>query len=412
MSAQSLYPAASPPSTTATGHHRRPGHAASPTTARSSRLYFRDLLTRARAALSVELRDELGAFVARHRDEGLFTALCAARRFPHLVTLNCGLGRDSIAMLCLLSEGRLVMEGQTLRPVDVDAVVFSDTGAEWPATYALIPKVSQLCADMGVPFFVLEKPPERGERGWQDNPRAKGDRTDPAWLTNTADWSLAEKAAGGVYHRRLPIREEYMRLGTIAVTVNASCTDNHKVQPIRRWLNDLCIDTFGASTRSWGVLVRKGLRERHRVLIGIAADEASRAINTGRPSYEWAVYPLLEAGITKDDEGAILQRHGFDGFFDLPVLKSGCYLCPYQPVGWFWVLSEQHPDLFARVEEYEATALARNPKMHILRGMPITEAVTAWRARNPRATHEAVLRKSYDRCIAPTTGRGGKEPAA
>ena len=157
--------------------------------------------------------------------------------------------------------------------------------------------------------------------------------------------------------------------------------------------------------------MRKGLRERHRVLIGIAADESSRAINTGRPSYEWAVYPLVEMGINKADEGAILQRHGFDGVFDLPVYKSGCYLCPYQPAGWYALLQEKHPDLFAKVEEYEAAALALNPKMHIIRGMPIREAVTRWRARHPHATHEAILRKSYDRCIAPTTGRGGKDAA-
>ena len=114
-------------------------------------------------------------------------------------------------------------------------------------------------------------------------------------------------------------------------------------------------------------------------------------------------------GIAKDDEAEIFHRHGFDGVFDLPVLKSGCYLCPYQPVGWFWVLMEQHPGLFAKVEAYEDTALARNPKMHIVRGMPIRQAVMAWRSRNPMATHETVLRKSYNRCIAPTTGRGGKD---
>lgn len=31
---------------------------------------------------------------------------------PHLTTLNCGLGRDSIAMLCLLAERQLAMENR------------------------------------------------------------------------------------------------------------------------------------------------------------------------------------------------------------------------------------------------------------------------------------------------------------
>jgi hypothetical protein len=41
-----------------------------------------------------------------------------------------GLGRDSLAMLALLTEGKLVAEGRPLRPAGVDAVVFSDPGFE------------------------------------------------------------------------------------------------------------------------------------------------------------------------------------------------------------------------------------------------------------------------------------------
>ena len=42
-----------------------------------------------------------------------------------IVTLNMGLGRDSLAMLALLIEGQLVVEDRALRPNDIDAVVFS-----------------------------------------------------------------------------------------------------------------------------------------------------------------------------------------------------------------------------------------------------------------------------------------------
>ena len=376
---------------------------------RQPRLYWSDVLAQVHRHLPVEMQDELAAFLARQR-EALFGALCQARRFPYLVTLNCGMGRDSIAMLCLLAEGRLLCEGQVLRPVDVDAVVFSDTGTEWPFTYALVPEVRAFCARMGVPFYVLAKPTEYGARGWRDNPRGKGDRSEPAWVVGAEEWSIEARAAGGVYHRRIPIAQEFMRFAKIAVTVNSSCTDNHKVQPIRRWLSDLCERTFGIDNRSWGVLCRKQLRQRHRVLIGIAADEASRAINTGRPSYEWTVYPLLEAGIKKADEAEILARHGFD-LPNLPVRKSGCFICPYQPVGWYWVLRELYPRLWKLTIEYEAAALAKNPKMTIVKGKPIAEAVEAWRERNPRATYEAVLSKSYDRCAPATTPDRGEKTA-
>lgn len=342
------------------------------------------------------------------------------RRFPHLVTLNCGLGRDSIAMLCLLRERKLLVEGQLVGPEDIDAVVFSDTGAEWPHTYALLPRVRLFCAEMGVRFLHLRKPPVHGWRGWADNPKAKGDRSDPAWVEGTELWSIERKAFEGAYHRRIPIREEYEQHGKIAVTVSASCTDNHKVQPIRRMRSDLCEQVFGLSARTWSARVRGKANQghgpdapwqRHRVLLGIAADEASRAVYTLEPYYEWPVYPLLEAGIAKADEAAILQAHGFDTAW-MPVFKSGCFMCPYQPIGWYEVLRQLHPQLFARVEAYEAAALARNAKMFVVGGKPLVEAVDGWVERHPEQAldREGVLRKAYHRGLkvgaARTTPQG------
>ena len=57
-----------------------------------------------------------------------------------IVSLNLGLGRDSIAKVCLLVEGKLEVEGHgRITPEEVDYVVFSDTGCEWEHTYDLIP---------------------------------------------------------------------------------------------------------------------------------------------------------------------------------------------------------------------------------------------------------------------------------
>jgi hypothetical protein len=110
------------------------------------------------------------------------------------------------------------------------------------------------------------------------------------------------------------------------------------------------------------------------------------------------VFPLLEAGISKADEDAILWASGWDAP-EAPVFKSGCFMCPFQPPGWYWVLREQHPDLFAVVCEYEAAALAVNPRMWVLgtSKRPLPEAVAAWRERNPYASAEEVLRKEYAR---------------
>ena len=307
-----------------------------------------------------------------------------------LTTINLGLGRDSIAMLCLLAEGALVVDGAPLRLDEVDAVIFADPGAEWSHTYAVLPRVRAFCTRLGLRFLELRKPPQDV---WRANLRTKGSRETPAWAADESG-TIEEKAARGHYHLRLPIIDEYRRFGTIAVTVSASCTSNHKVGPIRRCMDDLAVERFGIDNRRWAHQVRKGLRPKHRVLIGIAADEAERAIDTGRPIYERPIYPLVDMGIGKADEAEVLARHGFGD-----VYKSGCIMCPYQGAGWFWVLRETEPERWAEVLAYEARALEKNPKLGgIVGGVPVAEAVERWRARNPAATAEEVLSKSYSRC--------------
>lgn len=87
-------------------------------------------------------------------------------RTASLTIFRMGLGRDSLAMLGLLLEGGLLANGQRIMPDDVDAVVFTDPGMEWANTYALIPKVSALCAEHGLRFIVQAKAPEEEQRAW------------------------------------------------------------------------------------------------------------------------------------------------------------------------------------------------------------------------------------------------------
>ena len=323
----------------------------------------------------------------------------------HLVTLNCGMGRDSLSMLGLLAEGRLLLDGRALGVADVDAVIFADTGAEWPHTYALLPRVRAWCAELGLPFYHIAKPSAEAVAADQ---RPKGSRDLPPWATATAT-TIEERCATGYHHRRRGIVDEYQRVGTIAVRSAANCTDNHKVQPMRRLLGDMCVARFGVDLAAWGRLVRRGLAAPHVRLIGFTLDELDRAEPRPLPAYERLAFPLIEARITKADEGRILRRHGFDTI-DEPVLKSGCYVCPWQTAGWFWALSVQHPDLFAVAVAYEAAALARHPKMFVCGGDPqlaLPEKVAWWRANNPGAQVEQVLRKDYHRgCRAVNPAQG------
>ena len=105
-------------------------------------------------------------------------------------------------------------------------------------------------------------------------------------------------------------------------------------------------------------------------------------------------YPLVELGVSKADEDTILIRHGLSH-----ARKSGCAMCPFQPVGWYWALRETDPEGWAAVAAYERVALARNPRMFIVGQAPIGEAVAAWRGKHPDATVDGVLGKTYGRCV-------------
>jgi 3'-phosphoadenosine 5'-phosphosulfate sulfotransferase (PAPS reductase)/FAD synthetase len=341
---------------------------------------------------------------------------------PGLIVLSNGLGRDSATMLCLLVEGKLEVGGRRLGPSEVDAVVFSDTGYEWGFTYQALPALTKLLEGTGVPFFHLQKPPESAWGPWVDARRrafvrawkaADGDVTDPALREALAEartpppWleasfgSIAERAAAGGYHTTVPLLEEFGMYSRLNMRSSPECTDRHKIQPITRFIEDLTLAKYGVRLArggdSWQEQVRRGEAEPHQVLIGFTADEGKRAARGGdaiaNKSWKVETYPLLDMGIGKDDEAAILRRHGLDW-----IRKSGCFVCHWQPVSWFWALREQSPETFARVEAYEARALTRNPKWFLKGSSPIGVQVEAWGKKNPRATVSSVLDKSYDRC--------------
>jgi hypothetical protein len=319
-----------------------------------------------------------------------------------------GLGRDSITMLCLLIEGKLLVDGKHIGPSEIDAVVFSDPGSEWDHSYAMIPRLQAMCEKHGIRFMILAKPALEGVSGWAkyiaDGVFSATAKT--PWQKVLDGRSIAEKAAGGFYHRRAPILHDYLRGAQITLRANPACTVNHKILPINsRLVNDLCLERFGTNTNrgAWGRLVKGGIRMKHRILIGIAADEISRvekgveAAARKPNSYYESSYPLAEAGIAKSDEAPILERHGLND-----TRKSGCDHCHFQPDSWFWALSVSKPERFAKVVAYEAACNKvrderKEPNRYLRGKKPIDQVVASWRRRHLDATVVAVLDKGYDR---------------
>jgi len=322
-----------------------------------------------------------------------------------IVTLNLGLGMDSMTMLCLLREGKLRVEGRVLEPGDITAAVTSHTGREWPHFHEAREAAAEICRELRLPYYFLEKPSPEGPRGWAAWLEAVRlaklggeERPDPFWRSGRERESLEVKAAAGYYHLRPDILSDYSSRRTVVSISKGDCTDNHKIGPIRRLIGDLCLELYGQDVLSWGREVRRGERRPHLTLVGYTAGEARRLVEEGKsrtPSYVTEGYPLREMGIDKPDEIAILARHGLDRL----VMKTGCDMCPYQPASWFWALRETRPDYFAEVAAYERRALEDNPRMLVMGGKrPLEQVVAEWRAANPDARVEEVLRKSYIRC--------------
>jgi 3'-phosphoadenosine 5'-phosphosulfate sulfotransferase (PAPS reductase)/FAD synthetase len=308
-----------------------------------------------------------------------------------IITLNCGLGRDSLAMLALVLEHRLQVEGLgVVTPGDLDVVVFSDTGCEWLHTYQLIEKTRRLCAEHGVRFLTLYKGEgkHRPCSTWED---------------------IERNAATGGYHLRPAVMADLESRETVVSMQKGDCTDNHKIACIRKLLSDIARVRWGIATNyAWGQLVKKGQRQPHLTMIGIAADEASRIKEPKRkPLYVTEAYPLVDMEIAKPDEAAVLERWGLGH-----VRKSGCWCCPYQPPSWYWALSIVAPEIYAAVVAYEEKAMARNANMYAT-GMKrtIPDGVARWRAKNPLATVDEVLDKNYSRVLAEARKQLKKEAA-
>lgn len=170
--------------------------------------------------------------------------------------LSFGGGVDSSAIL---------LHHIKVESLDIDHVVFADTGAEFEATYTNVNYFKSLCVELGLPFHIVR-------------------------------------------HGKETITEWCLRLGIIPLMAGGShiCSKKFKGDVIQAWAANQGIDN-------------------PTYLIGIEANEGSRIKRFTKPkgdnaSYE---YPLIEMGMTREDCNNFLLSHGLD------VRKSSCMFCPF-----------------------------------------------------------------------------------
>ncbi len=213
--------------------------------------------------------------------------------------VSYGGGANSTALLIGLHQHR----------IPVDLILFADTGAEHPHTYAYLDVMDAWLKGYGMP------PITRVYKTTRDG-------------------------------KRLTLEDECLQscsLPSIAYGFKR-CSLKHKIGPQEKFCNHYptCQKEWAAGKRVVkfiGYDAGEGYRS-DKVLLGDLAD---------RKYSKW--YPLMEWGWTRDDcirqiEAAGLPQPG----------KSSCFFCPSMKPDEITALREQHPDLFRRALALEDNA--------------------------------------------------------
>lgn len=214
---------------------------------------------------------------------------------PHIVAFGGGV--DSTAMILGLYEQK--------RPIDL--ILFADTGAERPETYAHIENFSKWLINHNLPKIQIVK-------------RVRKD---------------------GSYEN---LEEECLRSKTLPSIAYGykRCSQKHKIAPQDKFCN------HWQPAIDWWKTGEKCVK-----YIGYDAGESHRAENAAKrddPKYDYE-YPLIEWQWEREDCLNIINKYGITN-----VGKSACFFCPSSKPKEIVDLYENHPDLIQRALNIEKQA--------------------------------------------------------
>ena len=203
--------------------------------------------------------------------------------------------------------------------IPVDLILFADTGAEHPHTYAYLEIMDKWLKDHGMPPITrVYKFTREGER--------------------------------------LTLEDECLRSGTLPSIAYGfkRCSLKHKIGPQEKYCNH-----HPDCRRVWDA-GKKVIK-----FVGYDAGETARSEKVllrdlADPKYSmW--YPLMEWGWHREDCIRVIEAAG------LPQPgKSSCFFCPSMKEQEILALREQHPDLFRRAIALEDNAL---PGLKTVKGL-------------------------------------------
>ena len=210
-----------------------------------------------------------------------------------LTILSFGAGQDSTAILYS------VIYSPEFRRKHVKGtfhVIFSDTGDEHPETYDHLAEVQQLCLDHKIGFTWIEP-----EMGYHSN-----------------SWNS--------------LRDHYRKYNVVMmVSGRKSCTDQLKIRPIYKFINESISEWNGVDPfRKKALIDYAETYGKVRVLLGIAKGEEKRVQKSGGKEPKWQQrsvtkhYPLIEEGWDRQACQEVISSYGHE----VP-LPSNCMLCPF-----------------------------------------------------------------------------------
>ena len=221
-------------------------------------------------------------------------------RSSDLLAVSYGGGTNSTAMLC----------GFKTRGIKPSLIIFADTGAEMPHTYAHVEIMRAKIRE----WWNLELVTVMATRHKQP-------------------WTIVQDC-------------EKKKLLPALAYGSRSCSQRFKHEPMERYI------------KVW--MRKNGIKEIVKC-IGYHADEGYRA--AGKPTSKQLAkglterywYPLIEWQWRQEDCQSAICRHGIP-----QAGKSACYFCPASKRSEVVRLKENHPELLASALAIEATAQARN----------------------------------------------------
>lgn len=216
-----------------------------------------------------------------------------------LTVISLGVGVQSSTMALMSAKGVLPK---------VDCAIFADTGYEPKKVYEYLEWIK---TQLPFPVYTVEK-------------------------GNIKD-DMLNSISNGTRFLVAPFYTKNSITGKKGMVMR-QCTNDYKIQPIRKKIRELCNITYGKHfpkdkfVDQW---------------IGISTDEISR-MKPARDKYINNVHPLIDLKMSRKD----CLKWMSENAFPLPE-KSACICCPFHDDKYWYFMKHNRPEEFADAVEFD-----------------------------------------------------------